>query len=175
MLAVKSRGKAHLKRGASSWAAGGRAGDAVEPRPVRAGSRTSARGLRHDERSRSTLPSSLRRAVQNTRSAQVSRTAGSRGAPGLKCGQVRPCPTECPCQCFACVTSASFACHRCAAARLCVHSNFDRTPSTCPWRDLHVCGRTVRFSSHTKAHMGRGGPVVRVADRKTTVSRVHPP
>ena len=71
-----------LERGASSWAAGGRAGDAVEPRPVRALPRASARGLRHDERSRSILPSSLRRTVQNTRNAQVSRTAGSRSGRG---------------------------------------------------------------------------------------------
>ena len=79
---ARSRGKAHLKRGSSSWAAGGRAGDAVEPRPVRALTRASARGLRHDERSRSILPSSLRRTVQNTRNAQVSRTAGSRSGRG---------------------------------------------------------------------------------------------
>ena len=39
-------------------------------------------GLRHDERSRSILPSSLRRTVQNTRNAQVSRTAGSRSGRG---------------------------------------------------------------------------------------------
>ena len=55
----------------------------------------------------------------------------------------------------------------CRGSPVCVYSNSDRTPSTCPWRSLLGFELTVRLSSHTKAHMGRGGPVVRLADRKT--------
>ena len=81
--------------------------------------------------------------------------------------------SDLPCQ--ICADDSEWPAHRLNLDVLVLAGNSDRCLSTRPWRSLLGFELTVRLSSHMKAHMGRGGPVVRLADRKTTVSRVHPP